>query len=248
VVGEPRWSPSGFRIAYRAGDQLRVTAADGTGDTLIDPGVKPVPPAWSAQGLPLLAYVDAGGRLRIANSETAETIGSAAALPGLLSLEWAHGDSALLEASPARLRLRQLTMHKLLDRIGIGAPREIALPAGARVRDAALSPDGRALAALLGLGPAAAPRSVVVLTDAGGGTPQPLFSTPGRLSELAWSPDGSRLLIAWPDADQWLFVPADGRGRVRAIGGIAAQFAPGEHAAGFPRVEGWCCRATLGGG
>jgi hypothetical protein len=37
-------------------------------------------------------------------------------------------------------------------------------------------------------------------------------------------------------------VAADGRGRVRAIGDIAAQFAPG--AAGnapFPSVTGWCC-------
>jgi hypothetical protein len=77
--------------------------------------------------------------------------------------------------------------------------------------------------------------------------PRVLFRTPGRLSELAWSPDGERLLIAWPDADQWLFVPADGSGRVQAIGDVAAQFAPGGRAAAFPQIEGWCCALTVGG-
>ena len=30
-IADPRWSPSGFRIAYRSGDDLRVVAGDGTG-------------------------------------------------------------------------------------------------------------------------------------------------------------------------------------------------------------------------
>ena len=32
------WSPSGFRVAYRSGQDLRVVAGDGTGDRLLDPG------------------------------------------------------------------------------------------------------------------------------------------------------------------------------------------------------------------
>jgi hypothetical protein len=243
AVRDPRWSPSGFRIAYRTGGALRVIAADGSGDALLDPHVLPVAPAWSPQGLAQLAYVAAGSRLRIVDTESSEAIGSAPALPGIESLEWAAGGSTLLEASSSRLRLRQLVVHKLVDRLGIGAPREIPLPGGATVCDAALSPDGGTVAALLTLSRGGAPRSAVALAGTHGGSPRVLFSTPGRLSELAWSPDGTRLLIAWPDADQWLFVPADGRGGVRAVGGIAAQFAPGDRAAGFPRVEGWCCRS-----
>jgi hypothetical protein len=69
-----------------------------------------------------------------------------------------------------------------------------------------------------------------------------LFTAPGLLSSLDWSPDGARLLIAWPDADQWVFIPAEGRGRVRAIGGISREFAPGEPgSAVFPLIDGWCC-------
>ncbi|HEX5928671.1 MAG TPA: hypothetical protein VFY48_04680 [Solirubrobacterales bacterium] len=243
-LADPRWSASGFRIAYRAGSSLRVTGADGTGDGPIDREVAPIPPAWSARGLPLLAYVRAGGELRIAETEGGAIARAAApALPGVSSLEWAPGDAALLEAGRSALRLREIGLDKLLARTRIGPPRELPLPRSATILDAAFSPDGRSVAALLLFG-RGAPRSGVVLADPHGGPPRTLFATPGRLSELAWSPDGSRLLLAWPEADQWLFVPADGHGRVRAIGDIAAQFAPGRSTAAFPQLAGWCCRPS----
>lgn len=247
-VADTRWSPSGFQIAYRAGAELRVVAADGGEDVLVGRAATRAAPAWSPQGLPLLAYVDAEHRLRIANAETAEDVGSGAALAGIEGLEWA-GESTLLEVSPTALRLRELNPRKLLGRLSIGGGRELPLPAGATIRDAALSPDGETVAALLALGTPAAPRSAVVLIGTRSMASRPLFSSPGRLSELAFSPDGSRLLISWPDADQWLFIPADGPGRVRAIGNIAAQFAPGSEGGGaFPRISGWCCPARVAAG
>jgi hypothetical protein len=242
TVREPRWSPSGFQIAYRAGAELRVVAADGSDDALIDRSVGPVPPAWSPQGLALLAYVGADDRLRIANSESGETVGSAPALAGIASLEWTAAGSTLLEASRTSLRLRELGVQKLAGRLGTGRTRQLPLPDAATIRDAAISADGRTIAALLALGKRGTPRSEVALIDTRDGSLRRLFSSPGRLSEIAWSPNGSRLLISWRDADQWLFVPADGRGRVRAIGDIAGEFAPGsEGAAAFPRIAGWCC-------
>jgi hypothetical protein len=91
----------------------------------------------------------------------------------------------------------------------------------------------------LGPGP---PRSEALLIDPAGGPARRLFGVSGHLTELAWSPDGRRLLLAWPAADQWLFVPAEGGARLRAIGDIAAVFAPGSaRRATYPRVEGWCC-------
>jgi dipeptidyl aminopeptidase/acylaminoacyl peptidase len=244
AVADPRWSPSRYRIAYRAGDSLRVTGADGTGDRALDRRVEPLPPSWSSRGLPLLAYVSSGGELRIAETESGSIARAAApALPGVANLEWSPDDSALLETGGGALRIREVGLDKLIARIRIGSPRELSLPKSAAIRDAAFAPDGNRLAVLLRFGPGA-PRSAIVLADPQGGPPHTLFATPGRLAELAWSPDGSRLLIAWPEADQWLFVPADGRSRVRAIGDIAAQFAPGhEAAATFPRVAGWCCRS-----
>ena len=38
-----------------------------------------------------------------------------------------------------------------------------------------------------------------------------LFSTAGELRGLTWSPDGRWLLVGLPEADQWVFVRADGR-------------------------------------
>lgn len=49
-----------------------------------------------------------------------------------------------------------------------------------------------------------------------------LFRTSGRLGQIVASPDGRWLLVTWPEADQWLFVPVHG-GRVRAVGNIASQ-------------------------
>ena len=59
---------------------------------------------------------------------------------------------------------------------------------------------------------------------------RPLFTAPGRLSGLAWSPDGRWLLTSLPAADQWIFV---GRGRVLAVSHIARQFD------GISSLDGW---------
>lgn len=241
AVSDPRWSPSGFQVAYRSGSQLRVVAADGSDDGLLDPAISPVAPAWAPWGLGLIAYVDARARLRIVRTDSGDTAGSAPAMPGIANLEWAANGSTLLESSPRSLRLRELTVNKLATQLEIGAGREIALPAPASIRDTALSPNGDTVAVLLALHSAGPPSSLVLLVDTHGSAQSGLLSTPGRLSEIAWSPDGSRLLVAWPDADQWLFIPVEGQGRVRAIGKIASQFAPGDPAAAFPRIAGWCC-------
>jgi hypothetical protein len=134
-------------------------------------------------------------------------------------------------------------MSKLSSSLRLGTARRIPLPAAAVIRAAAFSPRGRTIAVLLdrSLGPGP-PRSEALLIDPAGGPARRLFGVSGHLTELAWSPDGRRLLLAWPAADQWLFVPTEGRARLRAIGDIAAVFAPGNASrATYPRVEGWCC-------
>ena len=66
-----------------------------------------------------------------------------------------------------------------------------------------------------------------------------VFAGTGGFTDLAWSPDGRWLLVAWAGADQWLFLRPDGGGRVRAVGSIAEQFGGGP----FPKLGGWCCPA-----
>lgn len=238
-ISDPRWSPSGYRIAYRSGRALRVTAADGTGDHGIARGTAAVAPSWMPLGLPELAYVDGSGRLRIAESESGRGLGAAPALPGVVEVEWGDGGRALLEASRGAVRVRAVRVEKLTEGIGVGGTRRLALPVRARVTDAAISPHGRTVAVLLSERRAGRTRSMVWLFGRHG--THELLTVPGRLSELAFSPRGDRLLVAWPEADEWLFLPL-GHGSGRAVGDVSAAFAPGRRTAAFPLVEGWCCR------
>jgi hypothetical protein len=241
-VSDPRWSPSGLRVAYRAGSALRVVNADGTRDRLLGPASAPTP-AWFPPGLHLLAFLDRAGRLRIVETDTARTLASAGASPGVRALGWAADGRALLEVSPHGLWLRHVRLDKLGTGIRLGRADRVPLPTGATVRSAAFSPRGEAIAALLGRRDGSSePRSETILISPSGGRSRRLFTVSGRLDQLAWSPDGSRVLLTWPAADQWLFVPVRRGDRLQAIGNIAPIFSPGLRGqAPFPRIEGWCC-------
>jgi hypothetical protein len=240
-VSDPRWSPSGYRISYRAGTRLWVVAGDGTGKRELAAATALVAPAWSPVGVSQLAYVSAEGRLRIADSESGKVLASIPALSGIDQLEWGGGGSSLLEASSRSLRLRTIQSSKLAARPRFGASRSLAVPARERVVDAALSPRRGVVGAVLSRQGPSGPSSSVVIFDPRDNGPRRLLTVPANLGEIDWAPDGRRLLVAWPDADQWLFLPVS-RGRGRAVAGVAEAFTPGERAASFPRVEGWCCR------
>jgi hypothetical protein len=90
--------------------------------------------------------------------------------------------------------------------------------------------------------PTAVGRDSEVVLFKGGGRPRRLFAGPGRLTDLAWSPNGRWLLVAWRSANQWLFLRPGGGQRIVAVSDIARQFNPGgEQLGGFPSVSGWCC-------
>jgi len=67
-----------------------------------------------------------------------------------------------------------------------------------------------------------------------------LFAGPGVFGDIAWAPDGSWLLVAWPTADQWLFLHGS---RVRAVANIEQQFPRADDVAPKLELAGrWCCR------
>jgi len=248
-IGELRWSPSGFRIAYRAGSSLRVERADGTTGTAVAAASAAVAPAWYPPGPHVLAYVDAAQRLVVAEADTGSTIDASRASPGTIGLSWSRDGRELLEIARRELWLRNVRIGKLAGFFQLGAATRLELPTGAVVRAAAFAPRGRTVAILLERRSAAGPRSEVLLIDPLGGPARRIFAVSGRLTELAWSPDGRRLLLAWPAADQWLFVPTARVARLRAIGDVAGVFSPGHPSqAAFPQVEGWCCAAAPGAG
>jgi hypothetical protein len=242
-VADPRWSPSGFRIAYRAGRSLRVVRADGTEDAAIAAASAPVPPAWFPPGPHLLAYVDAKQRLVIAEADSGRAIDSSVARPGVTGLSWSRDGKELLEIARRGAWVRGVRIDKLAAGLRLGRARRLPLPANAVVRAAAYSPRGDEVAVLLERSSRTnTPRSEAILVDSNGGPSRRLFTVSGRLDQLAWSPDGNRLLLAWPAADQWLFVPVRRGNRLQAIGNIASIFSPGLRGqALFPRIEGWCC-------
>jgi hypothetical protein len=247
-VGDPRWSPSGFRIAYRAGASLRVEHADGTASTRVAATSAAVPPAWYPPGPHVLAYVDAERRLAVAEADTGSTIDVSAASPGVTGLSWSRDGRELLEVSRRGLWLREVGVGKLAGVFRLGAADRLDLPATVTIRTAAFAPRGRTVAVLIERQSAARPRSEALLISPSGGPAKRIFAVSGRLTELAWSPDGRRLLLAWPAADQWLFVPVARGASLRAIGGVSAVFAPGRSArAPFPQIKGWCCPPTPGG-
>jgi hypothetical protein len=250
TVRDPRWSPSGFRIAFLSGRSLRVVHADGTGDSLLVPEVAPVAPAWSPLGLHQLAFIDAGGRLRLLDADTGDALGSVDALPGTTTIGWAPSGSPILEASPRALRSRAVATDKLAGKMRLAAARPVALPPGATVEAAAFSTQSSTIAAILGL-PARGERparSELVLIDPADGIPHTLLSVPGHLTGFLWSPDGSRLLVSWRELDEWLFIPARGHREGKRFGPISTEFAPGARAdTEFPRLEGWCCAKTVVG-
>jgi len=240
-VRTPRWAPAGERIAYRSAEELRIVAGDGTDDRLLARSTAPVAPAWSPRGDPGLAYVTGDGRLRVVYSETGEELAGGPTLPHISRLEWGAGGTAILEASPRDLRLRGIWVRKIALIRKLGEARTLPLPAGSSLVGAALAPKKQAVAAVVTHWRDHGTHSEVLLFAPGAEKPRSLLTVPGSLGEVAWSPDGRRLLVAWPGADQWLFLPV-GRGKARAVADISHAFSPGGDAASFPRVEGWCCR------
>lgn len=240
-VADPRWSPSGFRIAYRSGKEMRIVHADGTAASPLDSRVAPVAPSWAPSGVDQLAYVDGRGRIVLRDVDSGQVLARTAGLPGIEALEWGSGGT-LVEASPAAVAVRRIVLDKLTGAVRIDAPRRLGLPGKSRFTDVAISPSGKTIAVLRRLNLAARSRAEVDLVHLQPHRTHRLFATPGRLGEIAWSPDGSRLLITWPEANQWLFVPVKARGRLKAMTGISRAFAPGAPSPQFPALAGWCCR------
>jgi hypothetical protein len=250
-VAAPRWSPSGERIAYRSGFDLRVIAGDGSEDRLLagstaagtppDAGISPayVPPAWSPTDEDALAYVTGAGRLRMVDSENGAVLAGAPALDRITWMDWADGGRKILEGSPEALRLRPVWPAGHPSRPAPGKAHRLPVPPRATVVDAALAPQSPLVAASITYWRKHGTYSEVVVFRPGQ-RPRTLLSVPGSLGQVEWSPDGKRLLIAWPGANQWLFLPL-GRGTGRAIANISRAISPDGRPHSFPRIEGWCC-------
>jgi hypothetical protein len=227
-VRAPRWfAPNGYRIAYLSGATVRVIAGDGTEDRLLAAAVARVAPAWQPEHPYRLAYVARPARLVVRDADSGRIVWarSLPSAPKLLS--WSADGSDLLALTPGAALVFD----------GAGRLRSRVVAATGSWRSGALSPDGAEVALVDG--------RTLSLTD--------LRATPARahtlftgagVGQLAFSPDGTWVLVSWPAADQWVFVRAHGAPRISAASGIARQFG----ASAFPSLDGWCCTRVSGTG
>lgn len=226
AIAMPRWSPDGFRIAYLSGAELRIVAGDGTSDRVLRRQVsRVVAPAWRPESGHVLAFGDADGRVHVVDADTGRSIFRTARLKPLQVL-WSPDGARLLVVRASELRV-------------YGARGELlsSQPLQPIAQMAAVSPSGAIAVLIRGTTP---DESRLLLIGRGGRQRQ-LFAGPGEFSEMAWSPDGAYLLLAWRSADQWLFLDPDRPQRTVAISNISRQFSPGRAPAAFPAVAGWCC-------
>jgi hypothetical protein len=229
-VSDARWAPSGFRIAYREGDALRVVVGNGEDDHLLVPRVAPMPPAWKpGAGLRnILAYADPRGGIHVVDVDTREELWATRPGQRPTQLVWS-GDGRRLVA------LTAVEREQIFAASGRSAG-AIELPAGRVIVRAAFAP-GTSTLAYVEFDPAGEESAVVIRE---GRTSRTLFEAEGGLEDVVWSPDGRWLLVSWPSADQWVFLRTPtGRG-LSAVRNIGREFDPGGTGLrAFPHVSGW---------
>jgi hypothetical protein len=232
-VRHARWSPSGFRVAYLSGSNLRVVAGDGTGDRRID-AARNVAPAWRPGVEHVLAYADRGGTVTVIETDQNQTLWTAAGIAAQpRQLEWSADATRLLVGRPVPGGRFTLVVFNANGR------RLQTLTLSGRLVDVAFAADGHRVALVRRVGQF----SELLVVDADTLRRQQLvFRGRGRFSDVAWSPGGRWLLLGWESADQWLFIRSTDVSKIKAVSSLAVQFDPGGTGAGeFPRIEGWCC-------
>lgn len=220
-VTEALWSPSGFRVAYRSGGELRVVAGDGTGDRALGATFSPI--AWRPGPAHVLAHTS-GSHLDVLDVDSGRRLAR-------IQLPFVSGGIAW-SADATRLYAKLDRSIAVYDAHGRRIGR-IRMPGRATVTTFTPARTGHLVAV--------ARRDHVASEVAlmGGSHDDVLFRADGDFSRLRFSPDGDWLLVAWPLADQWVYLRpgTSGTTRVRAAAQVSARF----KTPGFPQLSGWCC-------
>jgi hypothetical protein len=234
-VTAPRWSPDGFRIAYRSGDDLRVAYGDNARDWLLARQVDATPSSWRPRRPSpgqVLAF-SAGARVRIVEVDGRRVLGTTPPGPVPHELWWTADGSRLVAVSE-----REVRVHDARGRLLRRRP----LPPPLRAAGSAIDAAGRRLAVAARRAGARSSELLLYRLDRSG-PPRQLLAVTGSIEGMTWSIDGRVLALGRPEADQWYLLRPRGRGRLVTVSGIRSKFAGGAGAgvsAPFPRLAGWC--------
>jgi len=231
-VHDARWSPDGYRIAYLDGSSLRMAAGDGTGDRLLRRRAGGAAPAWRPGSTRTLTFSDPSGRITSVDPDRSRRLWASSPGPIPDHLAWTADGRRLVALADESLRVLGAD-GRLLSEFSVGAD--------AQPSALAVHPGGNSVAVTLRN---ARGRSEVISFPLHQRPQRPrrLFAGQGSFTDLSWSPDGRWLLVAWREANQWLFVRSTRVKKVDAVSNIARQFEPGGNgSAAFPTVVGWCC-------
>lgn len=242
-VSGARWAPSGFRIAYLTGDEpasLRVVAGDGTQDRLVRTGVAEVPPVWRPGLKHVVAYSDRHGAVVAVNADTRKELWQTPPGAAISQLAWSEDGQRLVALSHTALRIFD-AQGEFLSAVPVRVRQPQALPT--YVRDIAFARGGHRFALIRATRSGAGSEVVTLAAERQPGNPRPVFSAPGAIGEIEWSPDGEWLLVAWSGADQWVFVRQAPSREVRTVVELADRFDAGSGPE-LPNVSGWCCRSV----
>jgi RNA polymerase sigma-70 factor (ECF subfamily) len=222
----PRWSPSGYRVAYLAGATgaggrlLHVVNGDGTGDHAVG-GAGAAAPAWHPSTVAhVLAYVDAAHRVVVKDVDTRAIRWRARPAGVPRALAWSRDGHRLVVADAAGVTTYAGgTGRRLGRRIAPSGTEDVAV---------AFAPYGRRYL-LVRRRPATGEHRLLLVAR---GRERLLRAGPGTLRGAAWSPNGRWIALDVAGAPAWtlLRVPDGGPGGERTL-------AAGTRA----RLAGWCC-------
>jgi hypothetical protein len=246
-VRDPAWAPSGVRVAYRTGDELWVVRGDGEHRALLAHGVSSIPLAWRPLTAPeaatidpatgiatgarnLLAYVDKSEHVHVVDVRGGRELLDSGIAGDVRDIAWSPDGRHLAIVSDGFFLVVDVHGHPVAKG-AFGGSQAVFSPSGGRL--AFLEHSRR---------PGGVHSDLTLLSNLDGAiTSRHVYGAPGVLNEPTWAPNGRWLLVAYPGADQWVFLPIGHGGHPQAVAGITDEFNAGSRGqpASFPRVSGW---------
>jgi len=214
TVHDPRWSPNGYHVAYRAGARMHVIWGNGINDATLPGRAAPAAAAWQPNAPRTLAWAKADGTVIVQDAYTGLVLWRHKGGP-VRHLSWSADGKRLLIAG---------ARHGAVHTLSGGATR-LRLHRGETLGAAEFAPSGARLALAVTAG------GVTRITLRG--AQAALSEAPERLRSLTWSPDGRWLVAGWESGSAYLISAR--YTDVRGLDDVPRRLG------GEVRTLGWCC-------